>query len=125
VLGDLTQKFADFHGRGGVSSFGGGWYSYIDKDLRTLLGQSVKAKYANRYCGKGDLGACQASIWAALDAAGADLEAAQGADPGAWRADANAARIKFVPGLIPDTMRWTNRPTFQQVNSFGGHRPRR
>ncbi|MEA2443248.1 MAG: hypothetical protein QOJ12_540 [Thermoleophilales bacterium] len=124
VLGDLTQKFADFHGRG-ASSYGGGWYSYIDKDLRTLLGQSVKAKYSTRYCGKGDLSACQASIWAALDAAGADLEAAQGADPGAWRADANAARIKFVPNLIPDTMRWTNRPTFQQVNSFGGHRPRR
>jgi acyl-homoserine lactone acylase PvdQ len=123
VLGDLTASFASFHARGGLS-FGGGWFSYIDKDLRTLLGQPVKAKYANRYCGKGDLAACQASIWAALDAAGADLEAAQGSDPGAWRRDANAERIKFVPGLIPDTMRWTNRPTFQQVNSFDGHRPR-
>ena len=30
----------------------------------------------------------------------------------------------FLPGLIPDTMRWANRPTFQQVNSFDGHRRR-
>jgi hypothetical protein len=26
--------------------------------------------------------------------------------------------------VLPDTMRWTNRPTFQQVMSFSGHRPR-
>jgi acyl-homoserine lactone acylase PvdQ len=129
VLGDLTPRFAQLRGRGGSastrgSSFGGGWYSYIDKDLRTLLGRSVAGKYANRYCGKGDFNACATSIWASLDAAGATLEAAQGADPGAWRADATAERIPFPPGLIPDTMRWTNRPTFQQVNSFDGHRPR-
>jgi hypothetical protein len=109
--------------RGGLS-FGGGWYGYVDKDLRTLLGRDVEGRYANRYCGRGDFNACAASIWASLDAAGAELEAAQGADPGAWRADANRERIRFAPGLIPDTMRWTNRPTFQQVNSFDGHRRR-
>jgi acyl-homoserine lactone acylase PvdQ len=121
VLGDLTARLAAFRGRGGLS-FGGGWYSYIDKDLRTLLGQKVRGRYANRYCGKGDFNACAASIWASLDAAGATLEAAQGADPAAWRADAERERVRFAPGLIPDTMRWTNRPTFQQVNSFGSHR---
>jgi hypothetical protein len=30
--------------------------------------------------------------------------------------------MKFAPGLIPDTMRWVNRPTFQGVYEFGGHR---
>jgi acyl-homoserine lactone acylase PvdQ len=130
VLGELTPRLAQFRGRGGApssggSAFGGGWYSYIDKDLRTLLGRSVDGKFSNRYCGKGDFNACSASLWASLDAAGAELEAAQGPDPGAWRSDATRERITFQPGLIPNTMRWVNRPTFQQVNSFDGHRRRR
>jgi hypothetical protein len=39
--------------------------------------------------------------------------AALGPDPAQWRT--TAARTSFAPGLIPDTMRATNRPTFQQV----------
>ena len=124
VLGELTPRLAEIAGRGGLS-FGGGWYGYIDKDLRTLLGRKVTGKFANRYCGKGDFNACAISLWASLDAVGAQLEAAQGGDPRAWRESATEDRITFLPGLIPDTMRWTNRPTFQQVNSFDGHRPRR
>jgi len=101
----------------------GGWHMYMDKDLRTLLGKKVKGKFANRYCGSGDLASCRASLWAALEAAGAQLQAAQGANPDAWRADATAERIDFAPGLLPYTMRYTNRPTgIQQVISFSGHR---
>ena len=70
------------------------------------------------------LAACQASIWAAIDAAGNELAAAQGSRPGAWRSDATAERIHFSGGLLPATMRWTNRPTFQQVISFASHRRR-
>jgi hypothetical protein len=55
----------------------------------------------------------------------ATLTAKQGADPSKWRASAAAERINFTTGLIKDTMRWANRPTFQQVMSFKGHRPRR
>jgi hypothetical protein len=33
-------------------------------------------------------------------------------------------RIKFRPGLLTETMRWSNRPTFQQVGQFSGHRKR-
>ena len=124
VLGELTGRFADLHGRGS-RSFGSGWYSYIDKDLRTLLGRKVRGKFANRFCGQGNFDQCAASLWATLDAAGAELEAEQGSDPGAWRADANDERIEFTPGLIQNTMRFSNRPTYQQVNSFGGHRRRR
>ena len=53
-----------------------------------------------------------------------DLTTAQGADPNAWRADATAERITFKPGLLSQTMRWANRPTFQQVGQYSGHRPR-
>ena len=103
----------------------GGWHSYLDRDLRRLLGDRVPDPFANRYCGGGDLAACRTALWEAMDAAGAALEAAQGADPAAWRSDAVRERIPFVPGLLPYTMRYTNRPSgIQQVISFDGHRPR-
>ena len=70
----------------------------------------------------GDRTACAQGLWAALDAAGNELQAAQGADPTQWHSDATAERIRFAPGLLPNTMRWTNRPTYQQVLSFSGHR---
>ena len=91
-----------------------------------LAGDRFKAPYAMRLCGRGDKAACARALWAAVDAAGTQVAAAQGqADPATWRSDANAERIKFVPGLLPYTMRYTNRPSgIQQVISFRGHRPR-
>jgi len=106
------------------SAYDSGWYGYVDKDLRALLGQSVAGPFNEHYCGAGDLAACRASLWAAIDQAGAALQSAQGSDPAAWRADAQPERIAFSGGLLPDRMRWTNRPTFQQVISFATHRPR-
>jgi acyl-homoserine lactone acylase PvdQ len=102
-----------------------GWHVYMDKDLRTLLGDKVKGKFANRYCGLGNLAQCRADLWAALDAAGNDLAAAQGPDPTLWRSDARRERIQFLPrGLFPITIAYTNRPSgVQQVLEFDGHRP--
>jgi len=72
------------------------------------------------------LTACRDSLWAAMDAAGTELEAAQGPNPDAWRQDANPERIRFAPGLLPTTLRYTNRPSgIQQVITFTGHRRRR
>jgi hypothetical protein len=96
----------------------------VNKDLRSLLGQQVVAPFSRRYCGNGDLTTCRDSLWAVIQKAAQDLAAAQGPDPSAWRADANAERIKFRPGLLTQTMRWSNRPTFQQVGQFSGHRKR-
>ena len=90
----------------------------------SLLGQPVKGAYSTRYCGDGDLAACRASLWAALDAAGAELAAAQGADPAAWRADATAERIRFTSGILSTRCAGRTGPTFQQVVTFTGHRPR-
>ncbi|HEX8067257.1 MAG TPA: penicillin acylase family protein [Thermoleophilaceae bacterium] len=102
-----------------------GWHQYMDKDLRTLLGRPVRGPFRNRYCGRGDLARCATDLWAALEAAGDQLAAAQGGDPAAWRADATRERITFSPGVLPYTMRYTNRPSgIQQVVEFRGHRPR-
>ena len=129
VLGPLVQRLAALLPRSDDPSpdggaYGGGWYGYVDKDLRTLLEQTVRGPYSRRYCGAGVLATCRDDLWAAIDAAAAKLEQAQGPAPSSWRADATAERIRFVAGVLPDTMRWTNRPTFQQLMSFGSHRPR-
>jgi len=129
VLGPLVPKLEklqplDDPANAQGSSYDSGWYGYVDKDLRALLGKPVSGRFARQYCGAGVLAVCQASIWAALDAAGNTLAAAQGSDPAQWHSDATAERIHFSGGLLPATMRWTNRPTFQQVISFASHRRR-
>ena len=90
--------------------------SYLDKDLRTLLGRRVEGKFNLRYCGAGSLGACRTSLWTAIDQAAAGLATEFGPDPTKWLKE--ASRTGFVPGLLPNTMRTTNRPTFQQVLEF-------
>ena len=133
VLGDLTDDLAKLAiadktptlQNSGTSTWGAGWYGYVEKDLRTLMGSPVNSRYSRTYCGNGDLNACRDSLWSVLQKTAQDLAASQGPDPAQWRADANAERIKFRPGLIPQTARWANRPTFQQVGQFSGHRKRR
>jgi acyl-homoserine lactone acylase PvdQ len=127
VLGPLTDQLATLVPRNnqansGGSAYAAGWYGYVWKDLRKLIAQQVDGAYSTQYCGAGNLQACITSLWAALDTAGNELAAAQGPDPSAWHADATNERISF--GLLPTTMRWANRPTFQQVITFSSHRPR-
>jgi hypothetical protein len=117
VYGTLTGDLGNIRGLGSLSG-----ESFVDKDLRTLLGEPVKGKFNLRYCGKGSLGACRASLWAAVDQVAARLATANGPDPAVWRS--TSSRTGFTPGLIPNTMRTTNRPTFQQVLEFD-HRGRR
>ena len=125
VLGPLTGQLAAVAARDNPpsprgSAFGGGWYGYVDKDLRRLLGRPVRGRYSRPYCGNGRRASCSRALWRALKRAADGLAARQGPDPAAWRADANAERIAFAPGLLGPgaTMRWSNRPTFQQVVSF-------
>jgi len=107
------------------SSAYSGWWSYVQKDLRSLLGRQVTSPYRNRFCGAGQLAPCAASLWAALDGAVGELERTLGGDPASWRADATAERIRFAPGILTRTMRGSNKPTFQQAITFATHRPRR
>jgi len=107
-VGALTDRLktlvaVDDPANPGGSSYYGAWYSYV---VRELAGSPPPV----------------ASLWAALDAAGRELAAQQGPDPSRWRADATGERLSF--GFLPLTARWTNRPTFQQVITFTGHRPR-
>ncbi len=115
VFGAATDDLNRTRSLGGLSG-----ESIVDKDLRTVLGDTVAGPFQLRYCGNGSLDACRASLWAAIEQAGAQLAASQGPDAAAWRS--SARRLTFTPGLIPDTFRATNRPTFQQVIEFLGRR---
>jgi acyl-homoserine lactone acylase PvdQ len=118
-LDELDSLFSRFDDppRGQYS----GWYQYFDRDIRGLLGMRVATPFRVNYCGAGKKGACQQAIWGAIEAAGQALAASQGTpDPAAWRASATDERIDFDPGLLPTTIRYTNRPSgIQQVISFG------
>ncbi|MBY0279618.1 penicillin acylase family protein [Candidatus Binatia bacterium] len=109
VLGDLVDDVNDVRGLNGLEGA-----SYVDKDLRTLLGEPVTGRYHVRYCGGGSLSACTASLWQVVHATADQLAADQGkADPSQWRKDASTTG--FVPNVLPDRFPTTNRPTFQQV----------
>ena len=117
VYGDLTDDLSDVRSLSGAAG-----QSYVDKDLRALLGDRVNGRFNLSYCGNGSLDACRASLWAVVEQVAGELAAEQGPDPTTWTAP--AARTGFAPGLIPDTIRTTNRPTFQQVLELAGE-PRR
>jgi acyl-homoserine lactone acylase PvdQ len=128
VLGPELDDLASLVGRDNRannqgSSYGGGWYSYVEKDLRALAGRFVAGPFKTRFCGLGDITVCRASLWAAIEQAGVELEdELANPNPADWRADAAAERIFFSPGFLSDTMRWTNRPTFQQAITYSSHR---
>ncbi len=121
VLGPLTDTLAQHLPFSSTPSWDPGWFSYVSKDLRTELGMPVRGRYSRRYCGNGSLRACRASLWAAIQTAATKLSQTQGSTPQNWSSSATAERIHFAPGLISNTMRWTNRSTFQQVIEFTGH----
>jgi Penicillin amidase len=112
VFGPLLADLNNVRNLGGLEG-----ESYVDKDLRTLLGDPVVGPFNLSYCGDGVLSLCSDSLWQAIHDA-ADLLAAQlgEPDPSLWRK--TASRTGFIPGILPDTFPTTNRPTFQQVIEF-------
>jgi hypothetical protein len=112
VFGSLVADLNNVRNLGGLAG-----ESYVDKDLRTLLGDPVVGPFNLSYCGDGVLSACSDSLWQAIHQAADDLATQLGEpDPSLWRK--TAARTGFIPGILPDTFPTTNRPTFQQVLEF-------
>jgi acyl-homoserine lactone acylase PvdQ len=116
VYGSLTPDLNRVRDLNGLSG-----QSLVDKDLRTLLGERVQGRFHLQYCGNGALAACRASLWSITNAVSGFIAAGRGPDPTQWAGA--AARTGFAPGLIPNTIRATNRPTFQQVLEFDHRTP--
>lgn len=108
------------------SSFQYGWWSYVDKDLRAVLGEDVKGPLARKYCGAGDLAACRDALLSSLKQAAAkpatDVYPGDANCPAGdqWCADSLIQRP--LGGITHDKAHWQNRPTYQQVVEFPAHR---
>ncbi|MFF2428703.1 penicillin acylase family protein [Streptomyces mirabilis] len=108
------------------SSFQYGWWSYVDKDIRAVLGESVQGGLSQKYCGGGTLSACRDALISTLKTA-AGLTAAQ-VYPGddqcsagdQWCADSIVQRT--LGGIKHGKITWQNRPTYQQVVEYTSHR---
>ncbi|MER5692446.1 penicillin acylase family protein [Streptomyces mirabilis] len=108
------------------SSFQYGWWSYVDKDIRAVLGESVQGGLSQKYCGGGTLSACRDTLISTLKTA-AGLTAAQ-VYPGddqcsagdQWCADSIVQRT--LGGIKHGKITWQNRPTYQQVVEYTSHR---
>jgi acyl-homoserine lactone acylase PvdQ len=108
------------------SSFQYGWWSYVDKDLRAVLGDRVDGPLGAKYCGGGSLTACRQVLLDSLRAAAAkpatsvypgDASCAAGDQ---WCADTIIHRS--MGGITHDKVNWQNRPTYQQVVQFPSRR---
>ncbi|MBS2531149.1 penicillin acylase family protein [Catenulispora sp. NF23] len=108
------------------SSYELGWYSYVDKDLRSVLGESVQGPLAQSYCGGGNLTACRTALLSALSSAIATPAATvYPADSVCSAGDqwcADSIQQHPLGGITDDQSNWQNRPTFQQVVQYPAHR---
>jgi acyl-homoserine lactone acylase PvdQ len=108
------------------SSFQYGWWSYVDKDMRAVLGESVQGPLGRKYCGDGTLSACRTLLINTLkEAAGKTAAQVYPGDASCsagdqWCADAIIHRT--LGGIKHGKISWQNRPTFQQVVEFTSHR---
>jgi acyl-homoserine lactone acylase PvdQ len=106
------------------SAYNGGWYVYANKDLRTILGRSVRGRFSRVYCGRGRLGRCRAALLKSL--ASALGENPYGENSGCGVGDDqmcfDAIEFRATGGISQPDIAWQNRPTFQQVVQVKGSR---
>jgi acyl-homoserine lactone acylase PvdQ len=108
------------------SSFQFGWWGWVSKDVRAVLGDPVQGEWPRRYCGDGTVAGCRTVLLDSLAAALA--EPASVTYPGddvcragdQWCAD--AVRQSPLGGVKHGLISWQNRPTYQQVVSFPARR---
>jgi acyl-homoserine lactone acylase PvdQ len=108
------------------SAFQYGWWSYVDKDVRSVLGEPVKGPLARAYCGGGDLAACRDTLVTTLkEAAGRTAAQVYPGDDNCAAGDqwcADSVIHRTLGGIKHGGISWQNRPTYQQVVEFTSHR---
>ncbi len=108
------------------SSFQYGWWSYVDKDVRAVLGDRVNGGLARPFCGGGDLAQCRQVLLDTLrQAASTPADTVYPGDSDCeagdqWCADAIIQRP--LGGVTDSKISWQNRPTYQQIVQYPAHR---
>jgi acyl-homoserine lactone acylase PvdQ len=105
------------------SAFQYGWWGYVDKDIRSVLGDPVAGPLPRTYCGNGDRVACGQVMASALSQAAAQpaaqvypADATCTTAGNQWCADSIVQSA--VGGITDVPIAWQNRSTYQQVVSF-------
>jgi acyl-homoserine lactone acylase PvdQ len=121
------------HGDHLGSAYQEGWYGFVQKDLRAVLGRSVRGGFPVRFCGRGVLARCRAVLLGTLgEAAQVTVPDLYGKDP-ACQTEADgmdpqrcfdAIRMRPLGGAGQPLIPWINRPTYQQAVEVQGHRQR-
>ncbi len=108
------------------SAFQYGWWGYVSKDLRSVLGQPVSGPLAATYCGNGDLANCRNALLTSLtQAAGVPANQVYPGDGDCAAGDqwcADTIIHSALGGIGQDPISWQNRPTYQQVVQFPARR---
>ncbi len=115
------------HGAHLGSAYQDGWYGYVHKDLRKLLGDPVQQAFSRGYCGNGNLTQCRTALVDSLKAALAVPKTTLYTDSGCTAGDQpcyDAVRFRAIGAITVPSIPWINRPTFQQVVQVPNHRPR-
>jgi acyl-homoserine lactone acylase PvdQ len=108
------------------SSFQFGWWGYVSKDLRAVLGDGVSGPLPAKYCGDGTVAGCRSALLSSLSAALAEpASTTYPADDVCSAGDqwcADSIEQSPLGGIKHKLVSWQNRPTYQQVISFPAHR---
>jgi hypothetical protein len=108
------------------SAFQHGWWAYVDKDVRSVLGRTVASPLDRTYCGGGDLAACRQMLLTTLSAAIATpITTVYPPDDYCDAGDqvcADAIVHRAMGGITVPRITWQNRPTYQQVVEFPARR---
>lgn len=139
ALGAVQPQHDSPHAHDG-SAFAGGWYGFVQKDLRTLLASTratrgrVQGRWSRTYCGgtlrrPGSRARCAkvltASLQRALPLADDPAKLYPGPDctPGdqvCW----DEVRFRAIGAITQPALAWTNRPTYQQIVEIPRRVPR-
>jgi acyl-homoserine lactone acylase PvdQ len=115
------------------SAYISGWYGYLEKDLRSLLGAPVSDAYSRSYCGgdqttPGTLATCHDLLVDSLRAVSAvssnDLYGTSGCSIGDAQMCHDGVEFTTVGAVTAPEIHWINRPTWQQAVEIQGHRGR-
>ncbi|MBP2321033.1 acyl-homoserine lactone acylase PvdQ [Kibdelosporangium banguiense] len=108
------------------SSFQYGWWGYVQKDIRSILGDQVAGPLPQKYCGGGTVSGCRQVLLSTLtQAAAAPVNQVYPGDASCGAGDqwcADSIVHSPLGGITHDKITWQNRPTFQQVVEFPARR---
>jgi acyl-homoserine lactone acylase PvdQ len=129
-LDEMVQTGDVTRGSPKAPDYDDGWYSYVSKDLRDLVGPKPRGAWSRVYCGGGSKKKCQAVLQRTLAAAlkvtpqelygGGNGECAADPQPSCY--DQN--RPQVTSGVELGPFPFQNRPTFQQVVTLMRRLPR-